>query len=370
MQIFILFAIWRLLDICIAALAPQLLPYGGVFSHPGILWAFNLPSYIRSFANFDGIFYLRIAQHGYSQFEQAFFPFYPFLIRFFAPIFGNNHLLTGLLISNGAFFGGIYLFSRYLSVILKPAQSNQIRQTLLLLLAFPTSFFFGSVYTEGVFFLLVTACFYALAQKKYTLAFLTALLASLTRLIGVFLIIPILLSDWRSRKSWFAGTGPMVGLGLYMAYLYRSTGDPLNFFHVQTAFGAGRSTNLIFFPQVIVRYIKIFLTVPPSYGLFVSTLEFSIFALFLSILTFQLYRSVRNKTLAKQGLTIFSLINLLLPTATGTLLSVPRFALLSLSVFIFFGELRSPILRMALILVFSLLHAMLLTYFIQGYFVS
>ncbi|PIX73599.1 hypothetical protein COZ39_02165, partial [Candidatus Roizmanbacteria bacterium CG_4_10_14_3_um_filter_33_21] len=50
---------------------------------------------------------------------------------------------------------------------------------------------------------------------------------------------------------------------------------------------------------------------------------------------FRLWLSISN------GLLLFSFINLLLPTLTGTFSSIPRYALMSLSVFIYLGEIKS-----------------------------
>ena len=59
--------------------------------------------------NFDGVHYLSIARHGYYQFQQAFFPFYPYLIRYLT-VFVKDYLLSGLLISHLSFFIALFLF--------------------------------------------------------------------------------------------------------------------------------------------------------------------------------------------------------------------------------------------------------------------
>ena len=98
-----LFILWRTFDFVLAYLAPNFLPYLGNFSHPNTLNAYDFPLWIKLFAQFDGIFYLRIAQNGYSQFEQAFFPLYPLLIRALSPLVMSNHLMTSFAISNISF---------------------------------------------------------------------------------------------------------------------------------------------------------------------------------------------------------------------------------------------------------------------------
>ena len=66
----------------------------------------------------------------------------------------------------------------------------------------------------------------------------------------------------------------LLGLGSYMFYLWRVFGDPLYFFHLQSEFGAGRQEGIILLPQVIWRYIKIFMTVPHDWKFFSFIQEF------------------------------------------------------------------------------------------------
>src|SRR3989344_63497 len=169
--IFLLFSTGNLAT---AILAKYIIPYLGFFPYKEIAQQFNLPSFLTSFANFDGAHYLLIAKNGYTTYQQAFFPLYPLLIRWLSPIFSNNLLLTGLIISNFSFLLGLIIFSKYLKVILGRSEtttpeslldsgrprSSLARMTqrslviwlIIFLLTFPTSFFFGSIYTEGLFF--------------------------------------------------------------------------------------------------------------------------------------------------------------------------------------------------------------------------
>ncbi|MBI3620249.1 hypothetical protein HY214_03860, partial [Candidatus Roizmanbacteria bacterium] len=78
----------------------------------------------------------------------------------------------------------------------------------------------------------------------------------------------------------------------------------------------------------------------------------------------------KNKNRPLVGLCLFSLANLILPTLTGTLSSLPRYALFSLSFFIFLGRLKSRRVKFFLASVFAILHAALLGFFIQGYFIA
>src|SRR3990167_11451176 len=95
--IVLIFGIFRSADFLISFLSSYIIPYLGFFPYGEILKGYNIPQFLSSLANFDGVHYLLIARQGYVQYEQAFFPLYPLFIRFLSPLFLNNHLITALL---------------------------------------------------------------------------------------------------------------------------------------------------------------------------------------------------------------------------------------------------------------------------------
>lgn len=157
-----------------------------------------------------------------------------------------------------------------------------------------------------------------------------------------------------------------------MYYLYISTGDPLAFFHAQNVFGPGRSTQLILLPRVYFRYLKIFFTAQLNFQYFISFFEFFIFNFVFIILILDLIKIFKSKikNYFLFSLNLFSLTNILLSTFTGSFMSIPRFALLSLSFFVFLGRIKKGWLTISLFIVFFILHLITLVLFIQGYFVS
>jgi len=143
------------------------------------------------------------------------------------------------------------------------------------------------------------------------------------------------------------------------------------FFHAQPSFGAGRSTTLILFPQVLYRYLKIFLTTNFNWAYVTALSEFIIFTIFLLVIIYELYFWWKKKNWFYIGIATFSLINILLPTATGTLLSVPRFALISISFFLFLARvITQTYLRIFIIAVLCILQMVLFSFFLLGYFVA
>lgn len=379
----LLFFIWRIFDFLIIFFSQKVIPYLGFFSYKDDLPRFNLPNWLSSLANFDGIHYIKIAKNGYLQYEQAFFPLYPILIKFLTPLFFNNQLLTGIIISNISFLLGLFFFYKYLKLIF-PNNSNNL--TIVFILFFPTSFFFGAIYTEGLFFLLVTSTLYFLKKEQYSLVAIFAFLTSLTRIIGVFLIIPIIfhfLGKYKKKASLFPIITPILGLAVYCFYLFKTTGDPFFFFSAQPAFGASRSTHLISFLQVYWRYFKIFFTANHDFKYFVSIIEFSFFSFVFIVLILDLLKNLGIKNLKFNknfklkiknfdllGLNLFSLVNIILPTLTGTFLSIPRFSLMSLSFFIYLSQIKNVFIKYLVLGIFLILHILLLGYFTQGYFIS
>ncbi len=379
------FFMWRILLFVVSYCAPLFVPYLGFFPYKELLVEFELPSWISSFANFDGIHYLLIARQGYSQWEQAFFPLYPLLIKIISFVV-PNFLVASLLISNVCFLVGLFFFNKLLKM-----WRVTTSWPLLLLLSFPTAFYFGVVYTEGLFFVLFVLSLYNLEKKNYWYATLLATLSSATRLIGIFLIIPFFLhfyslyrgkwKDFRlSTFDFMTVASPLLGLLSYMFYLWQTTGDPLFFFNSQPVFGANRSTHIVLLPQVYFRYLKILFTATHDFQWYFSLFEMSIFTMVFVLLILDLLRIVRQipwpfthlrgVQAQRIGISLFSLINLILPTLTGTFSSIPRYALFSLSFFIFLGEIKLWKIKVGIVGVFVFLQIILLSLFVQGYFVG
>lgn len=370
---FFLIVVKLILLFLIAVAAQHLIPYLGTFSFPSELNLDDLPNWLKAFANFDGIHYTKIAREGYYEFGQAFFPVYPLLIRLLSPLFGGNHIFAGVLISHISFAIGLYFIVK---MIKKYAKFTSPFWVVVFLLSFPTAFFFQTAYTESLFFMMFALILWFIAEKNYLPAALLAGVGSATKLMGIFLFLPFL-GAWFSQKKKEHATkiifyGLFAGIGLlaYMIYLFKSTGDPVAFFHAQSAFGASRSTNLITPFQTYFRYINIFLHWQWNFGYLIALIEFFSFTLIVITSGLELIKRYRKNDYFWAFLALFSLVNVLLPTFTGTLLSEPRFALLSLSSFMYLAALKNTRLKIAIAVIFSLIQIVLFAYFIQGYFVS
>lgn len=317
--------------------------------------------------NFDGMHYTYIANRGYGYSEQAFFPLYPTVMRqlMTLPIL-NNAVTTGILISVISFLAGLYLFSK---LILLDYSPNVAKWTILALLIFPTSFFFTSIYTEGLFFFLTIAAFYSARTHHWLLAGIFGALASYTRFIGI-LLLPALFLEWWQQGRRFKHFLPLLliplGLVIYMNYLNKTTGDPLAFFHVQADFAQGRSEKLVMLYQVFWRYVKMIFTVNHADPLYLTIiLEFATGIIFLIT---AIYSFVKQRL----SYAVFNLLAYLTPTLTGSFTSLPRYVLLCFPSFLLIGEVlaRSSLVRKIILGTFTLSLIIYLTLFARGYWVS
>ena len=232
--------------------------------------------FIDELNRFDANHYHRLAEFSYraaandltGEASWAFFPLYPFTVKAFS-------MLTSLSYEGAAFIlGAVFLVAasvlggRYL------IETGAGKKAAYLYIAFLNlglySFYFSAFYTECMFLLLLTACFYFLERKAYLWMGVCGALLALTRNLGVFfvLLIPVkLVMDYlegsvnlksgdkaslrRDRNGFadylkkcladpFLVTGTfLIPLGLFsfMHYLYKLTGDAFAFVHIQVAWG-------------------------------------------------------------------------------------------------------------------------------------
>jgi hypothetical protein len=160
--------------------------------------------------NWDGQWFLRIAHLGYypDDASTAFLPLYPSLISAFAPLFGGDTLVSGCVVSWLAFAAALSV----LWPLLRDELGDEVALlSLVLLVTFPTAFYFHAVYTESVFLLLVAVALLAARRGWFIAAGIAALGASLTRWTG-FVIAPALLAEaWTQAVAREQGA-PMVRL--------------------------------------------------------------------------------------------------------------------------------------------------------------
>ncbi len=366
-----LFLLWRASLFGLSILSDAILKYAPSFPYATtLLPSFGLPRWIYSFANFDGVHYLTIANEGYlrTNFIQAFFPMFPYVLLhgLHTLIPSLNILLTGLLIANLAFLLFLLVGFEYV----KQKYSLRIAwRFILAVLLFPWSIFLASLYTESLFLLLSMVCFWMAHKKNWLAAGLVTILLSATRIVGVMMVPALWIELWRSGnrdwKDYLAISFGSLGLLLYMGYLYVHFGDPLYFLHVQAAFGAGRSNGITLYPQVAYRSLKILLTTTKDLK-YVTYLEEFIAG------TIGILAIVWPWKKVSPGIIFFSLANALIPTISGSFLSMGRFLLPCLSIYLLIAMMASRHPRLSIIW-YALSAAILVLnsiLFLQGYWVA
>ncbi len=201
----------------------------------------------------DAIRFITIAKAGYvSPDYAAFFPLYPALERIMNTVTHIDILLCGMLISNLALLGTLIVLYR----LTESEFGREIaKRTILYFAIFPTALFFFAAYNESLFLFFMLLSFYSLRRGSWWLAGLFGFLATLTRSIGLFMILifvyeylrqfyPQLRQAWQSRertliwsllRNFLAVLCIPLALVVYAIGLYRRFGDPLAFLHAQAA---------------------------------------------------------------------------------------------------------------------------------------
>ena len=331
-KIILVFITWKALSIVIAQLStffiiPQTNFLGKQFVQN------NLDFRLWTWANFDGEHYLWIAKNGYRPLEYAFFPLYPFLVRVF-DFFINDYILTGILISTISTLAFLIIVYE----LFKLDYSKEIVfKGIILFLSFPGALYLNSVYNEALFLFFVAMAFLSIRTNKYFITMIFAILASATRVVGFFLIPTLLIIWFKNSKRILYLIYILIGssgLLFVIIFNYINTGDPFFFAHVQKYMGAQRTTEkIIFLPQVIVRYFKIFSTVDIKNLLFFTAAqEFILSMASVGFIIFYI-KKIRFEYL------LFSATVILFPTLTGTLNSMPRYILAAFPIFFSLAQL-------------------------------
>ncbi len=265
-----------------------------------------------------------------------------------------------------------------------------------LLFLFPTAFYLGAYYTESLFIFLILLAFYAVQKKLWLLAGIATLLTTATRVVGVFIIPALWIEVWlQENETYLKNSFPLkekaihllkifptflrtnflklliilVGLGgvlTYMSFLVHEFHDPLYFVHIQSSFETGRQDNLVIYPQVAWRATKILLTSRPF------DLHYYAYAQEFVVGIFGLIGLLWSLKYIRFSYVFFALCAFLLPTATGTFSSLPRYVIVCFPLFLFITKfLQKNRLGMILWLSFSTVLLIINTVlFIQGSWVA
>lgn len=341
------------------------------------------------FTVWDSEHYLNIIDYGYEAgaLRCAFYPLWPLAVRYFSPLVGGSHVLGGMILANLVSLAAFYLFFRLVEKRMGPPTAWL---ALVFLLLFPGALFYQFNYTEALFLLLLMLVCWGLEEERLLIVLGAAFLLPLTRGVGVFCILPLLLhallrggllqrslpgaAAWlapepsttvnsNENRRWAPTTlylyplAPLFGWLCYLALMWHWTGNPFEGFAAQRFWGVQSIGNLFNIPKFVLGFIT-----PTNWHEFGgSTLDRCMFAC--CLWTFPLLWKHNKIWLA------WAFVLAVIPAASGTFVSFTRFASVAFPIFIALGaSLLKPkflLLRYLLIEIFAILHVVLLWRFVN-----
>lgn len=278
-------AAWRMpvLRTAVSALAGTRLPvlfvgYLAVvtigYPQSGVAWRLFDNEFLNLQNRWDTGWYLNIAIEGYSyrpnspleQQNVVFFPAFPMAMRVAGRLLGGAspivYILGGTLVALGAFLGALVYLHRFARDMLD--DEDRARYAVWLIAAFPFAVFFSAVYSESLYLLGALGAFYHFRRREFWRAGAWGLLVGLTRPNGAFLSVPLaILAVAAWMPAWLAGGAaaaqpfsapparrarelapavaaaamPGVGVLLYSIFIWRLTGNPLEWAAGHLAWG-------------------------------------------------------------------------------------------------------------------------------------
>lgn len=333
-------------------------------------FVYNSNIWLAIWGVWDTGWYLDISQNGYTsrpldqlvlqQTNIAFFPLYPLLMRLLGSITGN-HYIAGLIISNFCLIVScIYLYK----LVSLDSDKASAAKSVKYLLLFPISFVFSGVFTESMYLALALMCFYYARTGKWHLVGITGFLLSLTRSIGVLVVLPLLYEglmpllkenkDIKSFKNSRDKILPLFYLSLiplgtisFMIFNYYLTGDFIAFAHAQVMWQRYLANPL----EILVNgyHESIYTAFEAAF----TTISIFIFILF--------YRKIRF------SYWLFGMYSIFTPLSTG-IQSMPRYILVIFPIYILFADItKNRISEDLVTLSFALLQGFLMVFWTNGF---
>jgi hypothetical protein len=187
-----------------------------------------------TFAQWDSVWFLHIARHGYDLKETAaFFPLYPLVVRGVSEVLRSD-VAAAVLVSLAAGAAAVVLLHRLARPLLGPTGAGT---TALLVALYPIAFVFTAAYSDALFLALAAGSFLAAVERRPLLAGILGGLACGTRLIGLALLPALLVLLWPHDRRDALRLAPLLllpaAIAAYGLYLNHRLGDPWAFLHAQ-----------------------------------------------------------------------------------------------------------------------------------------
>lgn len=296
----------------------------------------DFPTLASAFKTWDGNHYLYLADHGYGPYHisNAYYPLLPFLIRAVSWLTFGDGLVAGLLVANACAVGA----TAYLYLLVRDAKGEEAAfWACIFLLAFPTAFYLGLVYTESLFLLLAIGLFHHVRRGQFRVAFAFAVALPLVRPTGILVAVAAVLAVAASGPNRGARrvlakalvpAGFALGVIAYFLVMRAGTGDFWAGFDAQQVFLARNSVANVLHPAEWVT--RNFVDVEWTFnGFTTSALDRAAFLWFAGVL-------VACRRMEKEWWAYMLLVGGV-PALMGSLTSYVRYVLVLFPMFICMG---------------------------------
>ena len=204
-----------------------------------------LPGWSDLLCRWDCIWYLSIADIGYSQAEiwqgafaqtnYCFFPLLPLAIRMLAPVFGGNLLYAGLVFTNLCFLAALFYIYHYARLL--KFEPRVALGSVALICLLPQSIAFSALLAESPFLLLLAMAIYHFRREQYLVAGIAAALLSATRANGILFVLfalamvisggglRTLVTPWSRPERLIPLIFAPIGILAFLAFCLATTGD-------------------------------------------------------------------------------------------------------------------------------------------------
>jgi hypothetical protein len=227
--------------------------------------------FLSEVTNWDGMWYVRLAVHGYPhhyiagplpwqhyQTTLGFFPLFSMAIW----VVWHALFLTpdeaGLLISIVGGFAGVVLLQQLARQWWDEAAG---RRVVLFVCLFPGSIVFSMAYSEGILIPLAAGCLLALAHRRWLIAGVCAALCTAVGPIGLAIVPACMVAAgrelylrgwWRAKGSLIAPILAPAGVVAFAAFLWSWTGTPLASYKAQR-YGWNEKSSILAIPHDISK---------------------------------------------------------------------------------------------------------------------
>ncbi len=225
----------------------------GMFTDPQD--GFHFTDLLAAWTRWDSVHYINIAENGYEGAIEdgqhlflVFYPLFPWMMAFLRH-FIHDTRLCGILISTICYAVGCVFFDKLMRLEYGEKES---KYALLAISLFPHAFFFGSVATESLFYMLGVIFLYCTRKHRWFTVAIIGFFACMTKVQGALLAFAVLFELVFSQKLWklikekkwnrifwriivpgLICSTMLLGIGVYLLINYVVEGDPFRFMYYQ-----------------------------------------------------------------------------------------------------------------------------------------